>query len=43
MSEDVFKQLARQNGVSENEMVMTLLRGLSETPVDERLWDPPAR
>ena len=41
MSEDVIKQLARQNGVSENEMVMTLLRGLSEAPVDERLWDPP--
>ena len=41
MSEDVFKQLARQNGVSENEMVMTLLRGLSEAPLDERLWDPP--
>lgn len=43
MSEDVFKQLARQNGVSENEMVMTLVRGLSEAPVDDSLWDPPAQ
>ena len=42
MSEDVFRQLARQKGVGENEMVMTLLRDLMETPVDDRIWDAPA-
>ena len=39
---DVFRQLARQKGVGENAMVMTLLRDLMETPVDDRIWDAPA-
>jgi hypothetical protein len=43
MSEALFTQMAEQHGISENQLLMKLLGAVSGEPVDESIWDAPAK
>ncbi|SOD50386.1 hypothetical protein [Pseudoxanthomonas wuyuanensis] len=43
MSESVFAQMAEQHRISENQLVMNLVGAVSGQPVDDSIWDAPAK
>lgn len=43
MSESVFAQMAEQYGIGENQLVMNLVGAVSGQPVDDSIWDAPAK